>query len=454
MSSEPQWQDVIDLLIPHPTQRQLLVQQVDGQWHLPRAAIDQLWDGPIGRINTAVQRDYGLETTVVRRLAEARDEAQHLAFHLYFLENHRAVWTKGENIHWLDLTALDQVALAHPDHRQALARFCQEIEEGVIPAHPPARRALWEQPGWVRPTAAWIEAQLSQLGNPATGPVEQVKHWFLSAILRVPTAQGWVYFKATNGSPLMVNEAMLTQRLAQLFPAVMPQPLAIDAERDWSLLADFGAEIGWGAPVEMREAALIAFAQLQMASAPQVDELLAHGCIDRRLPNLVAEIAPLLNDPLMMAMIEPAQQQRLLAAAPRLAELCQQMAAYKVPATLVHGDLHMSNIARRTDQAGEHFVFFDWSDACVAHPFLDMIAILHEKEPTLQSRLRDAYLAVWTPYEPMERLLELWQLAYPICALHQAVSYRYIAHHVESGGNHPMLAWAMPFWFGKILEAV
>jgi hypothetical protein len=451
LSNEPQWQTVVELLIPHPTQRQLLVQQIGEQWHLPNAPIDQVWDGPIGRINAAMQQQYGLATTVVRQLFEHEDKAQHRVFHLYLLENDSTLWTKGDNLCWLDLAALDQVVLAHPEQRRVVERYCQEIESGIIPA----QRAHWEQPGWFQPTAAWIQQQLTALGNPATGPVEQVKQWFLSAILRVPTAQGWVYFKASNGSPLMVNEALLTQRLAQLFPAVMPQPLAIDAERDWSLLADFGPEIGWGAPVETREAALIAFAQLQIASAGQVDDLLAHGCIDRRLPNLIAEIAPLLNDPLMMAMIEPAQQQRLVAAAPHLVELCQQMAAYNVPATLVHGDLHMSNIARRADHlGGEHFVFFDWSDACIAHPFLDMIAILHEKEPALQSRLRDAYLALWTPYEPMERLLELWQLAYPLCALHQAISYRSIAHHAESGDSHPMLAWAMPFWFGKILETV
>lgn len=454
MSSEPQWRSVVDLLIPHPTQRQVLVQQIEGQWHLPNAPLDQVWAGPIGRINAAMQQHYGLATTVVRRLAEHNDDARHLNFHLYLLEIDSASWPKGDNLCWLELAALDQVVLAHPEQRRVLKRYCQEIESGIIPA----QRARWEQPGWLQPTVAWIQQQLTTLGNPATGPVEQVKQWFLSAILRVPTAQGWVYFKATNGSPLMVNEASLTQRLAQVFPAVMPRPLAIDAERDWCLLADFGPELGWGAPVETREAALIAFARLQIASAGQVDDLLAHGCIDRRLPNLAAEIAPLFNDPLMMGMIEPAQQQRLRAAAPRLVELCQQMATYNVPATLVHGDLHMSNIAHSTDHlgadhSGEHFVFFDWSDACIAHPFLDMIAILHEKESALQSRLRDAYLAQWTRHEPMERLLELWQLAYPLCALHQAVSYRYIAHHAESGGNHPMLAWAMPFWFGKILES-
>jgi hypothetical protein len=57
----------------------------------------------------------------------------------------------------------------------------------------------------------------------------------------------------------MVNEAMLTQALAQQFPLALPQVLAIDPTRDWMLLADFGREIGWGAPVETRAAALSAF---------------------------------------------------------------------------------------------------------------------------------------------------------------------------------------------------
>ncbi|MEZ4862013.1 MAG: aminoglycoside phosphotransferase family protein [Caldilineaceae bacterium] len=444
MSTEPKTQDVVDLLIPHPTQPQLLVQAAGAQWRLPNVAIGQVWDGPIGRINAAMQQQFGLATTVVRQLAEQSDEDQRLVFHLYLLETHSPTWIPRDKLRWLELAELDQIRLRHPTLRRAVESCFQEITSGSVPP----RRAQWEQPGWFRLAVAWIHEQLTPMDHSATGPVEQVKHWCLSSILRVPTTQGWVYFKAAHGSPLMVNEALLTQTLARLYPAVMPQPLAIDATNDWLLLADFGAEIGWEAPVETREAALTAFAQLQIASANQIDTLLAHGCIDRRLPKLAEEIGPLLNDPTMVAMLEPAQQQRLLAAAPRLIELCHQMAAYNVPATLVHGDLHMSNIARRAD----HFVFFDWSDACVAHPFLDMIAILHEKDPLVQSRLRDAYLALWTAYEPMERLLELWQLTYPLCALHQAVSYRYIAHHVESGSNHPMIGWAMPYWFGKILE--
>lgn len=398
------------------------------------------------RIKAELLGQFGLETLVVRQLFEQTEEAQHLVYYTFLLEQTAVDWTPPAMLRWLDITAFDQVSLVYPEQRHVLQSCLQEIISGISPP----QRALWEQPGWVRMAEAWIRQQLQQSGNPATGPLEQVKHWCLSAILRIPTAQGWVYFKAANGSKFMVNEAVLTERLAQLFPATMPQPLAIEPACDWMLLADFGAEVGWEAAIETREAALRAFAELQIASAAQVDELLTAGCIDRRLPKLVAELAPLVNDPLALAQLDPEQQQRVLAMAPRLAERCAQMATYQVPATLVHGDLHMSNIARR----GAAFVFFDWSDACVAHPFLDMIAILHEKDAAVQTRLRDAYLVAWTPYESPARLRELWQLAYPICALHQAVSYRYIAQHIENGYDHPMIRWAMPFWLGKILETL
>lgn len=443
MNNELQWQSVVDLIITHPTHPQILVQQLGEQWPLPHLRLDSRQEGLLNWIRAEVQRHFGLTTTVVRQLYEQSDESQQRVDQTFLLENHGAAWRPPEQMRWIAPAAFDQNTLTHPEQARTVANCLQEIATGITPP----QRAAWEHPGWFRQAEAWIHNQLTHLGQPPTGPVEQVKLWFLSCILRVPTAQGMVYFKATNGSPLMVNEAELTQRLAQLFPAVMPQPLALDGARDWVLLADFGPEVGWDATVETREAALVAFAQLQIASAPQVDKLLAHGCIDRRLPKLAEQIAPLLTDPALMVLIDGEQQQRLQAVAPRLVELCQQMAQYKVPATLVHGDLHMSNVARR----GEQFVFFDWSDACVAHPFLDMIAILHEKDVALQTRLRDAYLATWTQYEPMERLLELWQMAYPLCALHQAVSYRAIAHHSEHGCTGPMIGWAMPFWFGKIV---
>jgi hypothetical protein len=53
-------------------------------------------------------------------------------------------------------------------------------------------------------------------------------------------------------------------------------------------LADFGPEVGWDAPVAVREDVLGTFARLQIQAASQVDRLLGAGCLDRRLPWLAA----------------------------------------------------------------------------------------------------------------------------------------------------------------------
>ena len=41
-------------------------------------------------------------------------------------------------------------------------------------------------------------------------------------------------------------------------------------------------------------------------------------------------------------------------------------------------------------------MIFDWTDACVAHPFIDMIAIGYEEDEAVAARLLDAYLAEWS----------------------------------------------------------
>jgi hypothetical protein len=137
---------------------------------------------------------------------------------------------------------------------------------------------------------------------------------------------------------------------------------------------------------------------LQIASAARVDELLALGCGDRRLLKLAEQIEPLLSDPEMMAYIDKERQEQLWASAPRLHAMCAELDRYHIPATLVHGDMHMSNVARR----GDSYLFFDWTDACIAHPFLDMIDVVHERDAAVQTRLRDSYLKEWLAYEPME----------------------------------------------------
>lgn len=47
---------------------------------------------------------------------------------------------------------------------------------------------------------------------------------------------------------------MVRGALAGLFPGQVPAPLAVEPERGWMVLADFGGEVGWEAPLEVHQA--------------------------------------------------------------------------------------------------------------------------------------------------------------------------------------------------------
>jgi hypothetical protein len=73
---------------------------------------------------------------------------------------------------------------------------------------------------------------------------------------------------------------------------------------------------------------------------------------------------------------------------------------------------------------------FDWTDACLSHPFFDLMTTFFEDEAT-QARLCRAYLECWSEYETPERLSAAWALARPLCALPHAVRYRAITASIE-----------------------
>jgi hypothetical protein len=176
--------------------------------------------------------------------------------------------------------------------------------------------------------------------------VRQARVWRLSCLLRAPTGDGDVWFKANTTSPLFVNEGVVMGALAGLFPGRVPAPLAVEPERAWMVLADFGEEVRWEAPMEVVEEVAQTYARMQVeatAGLPGVDAA---------------------------TWLSPDEEAGLRAAVPGLQARCAELAGHAVPPALVHGDLHLSNVARRPGG----YLFFDWTDACVAHPFLDLLA--------------------------------------------------------------------------------
>ena len=74
--------------------------------------------------------------------------------------------------------------------------------------------------------------------------------------------------------------------------------------------------------------------------------------------------------------------------------------------------------------------YFDWTDACIAHPFIDLHSLQWQKDEATRAALLDAYLGAWE-VESDERLREAAALARIVTPLHHAVSYQHIVAHLE-----------------------
>jgi hypothetical protein len=284
----------------------------------------------------------------------------------------------------------------------------------------PPQRPAWSRPGWREELARWLEAELGEV------TLEQAKVWGISTVVRVESARGEHWFKASAPLPLFVNEAVVTEWLARRFPGYVPRPVALDRERGWLLFEPFDV-LGWRVPLDVRCELFRRFARLQLRTAELTDEVLAAGCLDRRLPVLGRQLDDLLSDRRALHQLEAKEVRALRRLAPRFHELLRRLDALGPAPTLVHGDLHPGNAARLDGR----IAYFDWTDACVAHPFVDLHSLQWESDEAAREALLDAYLDPWRATASEETLREAVALARVATPLHHAVSYATIAASVE-----------------------
>ncbi len=316
----------------------------------------------------------------------------------------------------------------------------------------------WRSPAWRAEVDAWVADELSRLGLRQSAAARQDRCSPWSTVIQLPTSAGPVWFKANARG--MHHEATLYDVLVRRAPEHVLHPLALDLARGWLLLPDGGPTLraveGARTDLAVWEQLLVEYAALQRTLEPHIDELSAAGLTDASPAALPGLRAALLADDRLLLLdtddgLSSAERDELVAYAPTYAAQCRDLAAFGIPSTLQHDDLHDNNAFAAAETGGGLRVF-DWGDAVVGHPFgtllvsLKVVATLANLDPAAPEllRLRDAYLEPWTDDYDDADLVEAARLAVRLDAVSRADCYRRAV--LEWEGDRPPFAEGVAAW--------
>ena len=365
------WTTIVYGLLPHPHQPLVLAQSGSAEIDLPNLEHND-WVGPWNTyiLQPMLKEKIGLPLNILRYIARHRDQESSRMYSIHLLEPQDEVLPSDAS--WQPLEAILEHTAMPATLRDGLTQWQIEQSSGLIPE----QRAPWALPGWYAQAEEWIREQVSQFGRGVIQEIKPVKNWSISCVLKVITDEGLLYFKVARDLPLFVDEGAVLMCLADLYPGRVPRPIAVHKEHGWMLLEDFGAVPDDDFPLPEQARLMQDFAHLQFDSSQKVEVLLTAGCKDRRLNVLLSQIDPLLNDEIALGPLNHEERENLQQAAPRLRDLLTELTSLSIPNAILHGDLHAGNVIPQEDS----FLYFDWTDAAISHPFFDMIHIFREED--------------------------------------------------------------------------
>lgn len=261
-------------------------------------------------------------------------------------------------------------------------------------------------------------------------------------------------------------EAALTQALARWRPDCTVPLLAVDPGRGWLLTPESGVTLRsafrYPEQIDHWVKLLPLYAELQIEMIDRVPELLALGAFDRRLSVLPGQYARLVEDAGALRVgLEPGvtveEHRQLLEMRSSFAAMCAELAGYGLPDTLAHEEIHENNVLID----GNRYIFTDWSDSGVSHPFTSMLVTLRatahwlklaEDSPEMK-RLHDAYLESWTQFASRAQLLKAFPLALRIGMVNRALAWRdgvgALAEEHREPYNDTVPEWLQDFLKGE-----
>jgi Phosphotransferase enzyme family len=295
--------------------------------------------------------------------------------------------------------------------------------------------AVWSSAAWREAAVAWVDEALAAAGLERTGEVEQprVRPW--ATVLRVPVADGAVWFKAAGSGTAF--EVPLYALLEGTVPGHVLTPIAADAARGWILLPDGGPTLPG---VNGLAAALVHYGGLQRVLEPHADAMVALGVPDMRPAAMPARFGEALE---ATRGGDAATLSRIAAMEPTVLAWCERLAASPLPPSLDHNDLHPRNVL--VEDAGA-MRYYDWGDSVVAHPFAATLVPLGMVRDALGEdallRARDAYLEVFSDRGPRAELAETLELACHVAKIARALTWHRALQAAHEEGEAVDPAWA------------
>ena len=252
--------------------------------------------------------------------------------------------------------------------------------------------------------------------EPEDPQIHQV--WGISVVLSADSATGTTYLKCSGDR--FLTEPRVTRALAEHSPTLLPQVLAIEAGRGWMLMRDMKGKPLGEQPQTMWGQGLDALQQLQQQWLGRTQELLELGAEDRPLTTLTPWVDSTIDDADLMSRLTSEERHTWGTLLPTMVDACLRLDRLGPGPTLVHGDFHPWN-AVVTD---EGICVFDWTDASVAHPYLDLVTYVGRSEDLeVRQELMRRYLTKWDSQLHEPALTELTGLSLVVGALHQVHTY-------------------------------
>jgi hypothetical protein len=377
------------LVLLSSTTRRVFAERIGSRLCLPRLSIPR-WTRAAEQVQKAIESTWGIRGIILDFLGEEPgSEGIVIAELIVGIHEHKLSTLQS----WADLNDVPTDEFDRFE-RDAVETLLQDGQTG---------RGPFSRFGWIKEATRWIGNDLGRIREPLTSELLQLNAGPNHALIRFGKKEAPLLWLKAVADP-SDHEYHITKVLASIAPEYLPQIVA--SREDWKAwcMEDAGGPLEGSLDVDLYNRVVRRLAELQIASIPHVNGLLAKGYHDLRLTVLGAQI------PQMIERAQEAMGHQCSRFAPRLGpsrfgqlgtrleEACAELAELNIPDTLMHGDISLDNIL----VGRQDCVFTDWARASIGNPFVTFERLRGQlaQDPTAHpwlTMLIENYRESWRP---------------------------------------------------------